>query len=189
MKQHRLSQSGRALRYHLAQGGVIAYATRAVFGLGCSPYSQRGLKNLLSIKKRPSHKGLIVIAHHRSQLHKLHRPLTAAEQTRVNQDWPGPVTFLVPASGHCLPLVRGRHKSKKVAIRVDAHPDTLALLRTIKMPITSTSANLSGRRPIRTLRECHRQLGKKVKIISGRTLRHTQPSKIIDLANDQIIRR
>ncbi|KXW55529.1 L-threonylcarbamoyladenylate synthase [Ferrovum sp. PN-J185] len=189
MKQHRLSQSQRALRHYLAQGGVIAYATRAVFGLGCSPYSQRGLKKLLSIKKRPSHKGLIVIAHQARELQKLHHPLTATEQNRVNQAWPGPVTFLVPARQRCLPLVRGRHKSKKVAVRVDAHPDTLTLLRTIKMPITSTSANLSGRRPIRTLRECHRQLGNKVKIISGRTLRHTQPSKIIDLANDQIIRR
>ncbi|HQT81108.1 MAG: hypothetical protein B7Z60_02940 [Ferrovum sp. 37-45-19] len=188
MKQTKLSLSGRALRHYLAQGGVIAYATRAVFGLGCSPYSQRGLKKILHIKKRPSHKGLIVIAHDAEQFKTLHQPLSLAEQHRVNQSWPGPVTFLAAASRRALPLVRGRYKNKKIALRVDAHPDTVALLSTINMPITSTSANLSGRRPIRDSRECYRQLGKQVRVIRGRVARHTQPSTIIDLGNDRIIR-
>ncbi|MBU6468831.1 MAG: L-threonylcarbamoyladenylate synthase [Betaproteobacteria bacterium] len=189
MKQHQLSISGRALRHYLAHGGVIAYATRAVFGLGCSPYSQRGLKKLLHIKQRPSHKGLIVIAKNAKQLQPLHHRLDATQQHKVQAHWPGPVTFLVPATGAVLPLVRGRHKSKKIAVRVDAHPDTVALLNSINMPITSTSANLSGRRPIRHVRECYRQLGQQVKVIKGRTMRRTSPSRIIDLASDTVVRR
>ncbi|MBU6505177.1 MAG: Sua5/YciO/YrdC/YwlC family protein [Betaproteobacteria bacterium] len=182
----------RALRAYLRQGGVIAYATRAVFGLGCDPSSVRGLRRLLAIKRRPVHKGMIVIADRSERLARFHAPLAPAQKARCESRWPGSHTWLVPSAPRVPLLLLGRHRqpgqARRIALRVDAHPDAVNLCRRLEMALVSTSANRAGRRPIRTTRECLRQFGKRVRVIPGRVVPHCRPSTISDLLTERILR-
>ena len=68
----------RAIAAHLRGGGLIAYATRGAFGLGCLPFHRRALRRLVRLKRRPERKGLIVVADRQARLRRLMRPLTPA---------------------------------------------------------------------------------------------------------------
>lgn len=187
MAERRPSESLLArLRRHLKRGGVIAYATESCFGLGCDPCNYRAVQRLLRLKGRPQEKGLILIAGRLAQLEPFIVPLDARARRGLERDWPGPVTFLVPAARrtpHWLTGGRG-----KIALRLTAHPDAAALCNGLGMALVSTSANPAGHRPARTLAECVRMFGKRVLGVPGRVGRRRRPSTIVDLETGRIIR-
>jgi L-threonylcarbamoyladenylate synthase len=173
----------RALKAHLERGGVVAYATRAVFGLGAAPHSSHGIRRLLRLKRRPWQKGLIVIAHQAQKLARFHGPLTAAETTRMHSRWPGNHTWLVPAHPHCHGDITGNRRPRLVALRVDDYPATQMLCRLLNMALISTSANRTGQRPAKSFREVARRFGTtQLRIIAGRTRHGAKPSRIERLA-------
>lgn len=126
----------------LRSGGVIAYPTEAVWGLGCDPDNDEAVAHLLRLKQRDPAKGLILVAGSIAQFApwleglplELHAPLAAS--------WPGPNTWLVPDNGRTHALVRGAHDS--VALRVSDHPGVIELCEAFGGPIVSTSANRAG---------------------------------------------
>ncbi|MGL5288697.1 MAG: Sua5/YciO/YrdC/YwlC family protein, partial [Aeromonas sp.] len=79
----------------LQQDGVIAYATEAVFGLGCDPDSEVAVQRLLAIKQRPVEKGLILIAADMAQLQDYIdvSQLSGNQLAQVKASWPGPFTW------------------------------------------------------------------------------------------------
>jgi len=130
--------------------GVIAYPTEAVFGLGCDPDSQSALEKVLLIKKRPAHKGLILVAANIEQLENYtdFSMLSELQLTKIKASWPGPVTWIVPVNKKLCKLVSGDFNS--VAVRVSAHPVIQSLCLAFGKPIVSTSANLSTLEPCKT---------------------------------------
>ncbi|MBU6459507.1 MAG: Sua5/YciO/YrdC/YwlC family protein [Proteobacteria bacterium] len=174
------------IRATLKNGGLIAYPTSSCFGLGCDPSNHRALKKLLALKKRPHHKGFIIIGHNFNQLKKYIRPLNTQELEPALKSWPGPHTWLMPASKKTIPLLHGNHHT--LAVRVDGHSPTRFLLTLINQPLVSTSANLSGKRAYKQTRDCLRQFGKNVLVIPGRTGKSKTPSSIHDLASGRKIR-
>lgn len=132
----------------VAQGGIIAYPTEAVYGLGCVPCDAAALSRLLAIKGRTARKGFIVIAADSSQLTGLVRYPSRAIRERVLAAWPGSVTWVLPAEPGLLPALTGGRGT--LAVRVTAHVTARALCL-IAGPLVSTSANLSGHRPARDL--------------------------------------
>ena len=94
----------------LQQQQVIAYPTEAVFGLGCDPDSESAVMALLALKQRPVEKGLILIAADYTQLEPYiaDRELTVLQRERMFASWPGPVTYVVPASPHTPRWLTGR---------------------------------------------------------------------------------
>ena len=182
----RAPTSVRGLRAYLRRGGVIAYPTASCFGLGCDPNSAAGVRLLLRHNGRPQHKGLILIADRFERLQPYVARLSSAERLRVEEKWPGPHTWLLPASRRASRSVRGKHD--KLAVRVDAHPDCVALCRHLKMALVSTSANRTGRRPVRSYRECVRLFGAWAKVVPGRIGKQKNPSTIQDLENGLLLR-
>jgi L-threonylcarbamoyladenylate synthase len=124
----------------LQNGGVIAYPTEAVFGLGCDPQNPTAIGKLLQLKHRSIKKGLILIASDWEQI----KPYTAAidpkKLARVFSSWPGPITWVFPSSELTPLWVRGEHET--VAVRVTAHPTAQAICERFDGPIVSTSANI-----------------------------------------------
>lgn len=117
----RVRQVARVLR----AGGVIAYPTEAVWGLGCDPWNEAAVRRLLALKGRPQEKGLILVAADIGQFDFLLHDLPPAWRERLARSWPGPNTWLVPHH-HRLPAwITGRHAS--VALRVSDHPRVRAL--------------------------------------------------------------
>jgi L-threonylcarbamoyladenylate synthase len=170
----------------LNHGGVIAYPTESCFGLGCDPRNPHAVERLLRIKGRPERKGLILIASSLKQLKPYLAPLKPADINRLNSKWPGPHTWLVPASHNCPSWLTGRHST--IAVRVTAHPSTARLCREAGMALVSTSANRSGQKPARMASECSRLFGSKVRVIPGRIGKRRKPSTIQDLATGKILR-
>ena len=116
MNVYRLSTASRVLR----QGGVIAYPTEAVWGLGCDPANPSALQRILELKQRYPDKGLILVAANPEQFAPLLALLSPLQRATLAGSWPGPTTWLVPHHGLVHPLVCGRFTS--VALRVSGHP-------------------------------------------------------------------
>ena len=172
----------------LRQGGLVAYPTEAVYGLGCDPAQWGALQRLLALKQRSWRKGLILIASDPEQFAPYLVEQSAEIQARAMATWPGATTWLWPAQAGVSRLLRGTHTS--LAVRIPAHPLARALCRVAGHAIVSTSANRSGQHPARTPLEVRRKLGAHVPILilHGTVNRHARPSQIIDLLTQRHIR-
>ena len=131
----------------IRKGGVVAYPTEAVFGLGCRPSDPMACERVLALKKRTADKGLIVITDDLARIAYWLEPLPERLQTRAEATWPGPHTWLWPARASCPPWLRGSHT--RLAVRVTAHPAVRALCAAAGTALVSTSANLAGEPPCR----------------------------------------
>jgi len=174
------------LRAWLRRGGIIAYPTESCYGLGCDPRNPRALQRLIRLKGRSTARGMLLIADRFKRLKPFVRPLHAADLARMQHNWPGPVTWVVPASNACPPLLTGGRPT--IAVRVTAHPVAAQLCRSLGMALVSTSANKSGKKPAKTAAECRRIFGARVRVIAGRIGRRRRPSTLIDLATGNLLR-
>lgn len=177
----------RRLRRHLRCGGVVAYPTESSYGLGCLPQHPQALRRLIRLKKRPQHKGLIVIGHSLPALQPLLGKLPEAQRQLAEQSWPAPLTLLLPAHPTLPAALRGRRRHK-LAVRVPAHRAARELCRLMGTPLVSTSCNRAGQRPCRNEREARRQFGRQAAVIGGRTGGAKTPSRIIDAENGRRLR-
>lgn len=131
----------------LQRGGVLAYPTEAVWGLGCDPDNEAAVLRLLELKQRPVDKGLILVAAHLDPLRRwLDLPGLPPERLAiVLASWPGPHTWVMPAATGAPPWITGGRDS--IAVRISAHPVVAALCEQFGGALVSTSANLGGEPP------------------------------------------
>lgn len=173
----------------LRSGGVIAYATEAVFGLGCDPDNPEAVHKLLQIKQRPVEKGLILIAASWEQLlpYLDISQLSNEQIQRVFNSWPGPYTWVFPAKSTTPKWLTGQFSS--LAVRVSAHAQVQALCQQFGKPLVSTSANLTTLPPCRTAEEVRLQLAERIDyILPGNVGAQTNPSEIRDVITNQLFR-
>jgi len=149
-------------------GGLVAYPTEAVYGLGCNPKNQKAVEQLLALKGRARSKGLILIASEYEQLVSYLAPIEKEILERCFATWPGPVTWILPANPN-IPfwLTGGRNT---LAVRVTAHPLSSALCSAVGHPLVSTSANLSGHLPLKTPLAVRRVFGDRIGLVLHGTL-------------------
>jgi len=172
----------------LRNGGVIAYPTEAVWGVGCEPQNRRAVERLLSMKRRDWRKGLILIASDPDQLLPYLDVPSRMAWRRATTSWPGPSTWVFPATDFCPAWISGDRDS--VAVRVTAHPIARALCAAYDGPIVSTSANRSTEPPARTAAEVRRNLRNRIDFVMPGLLGGLEaPTMIRDAANGHILRR
>ncbi len=173
----------------LHRGGVIAYPTEAVWGLGCDPINEAAVLRLLALKQRDIAKGLILIAGALEQFDGLldWQALPVDRADAVYASWPGPHTWIVPASGRVPQWITGAHDG--VAARVSAHPEVVALCAAFGGPLVSTSANPSGAAPPRALGEFAAQLLVQLDgVVAGATGGLANPTQIRDARTGNVLR-
>ena len=171
----------------LASGGVIAYPTEGVWGLGCEPLNDKACRRVLSLKRRAAHKGVILIASEFAQVEPFLAELPRAKLKPVLASWPGPVTWLLPAASWVPKHLTGGRDT--LAVRVTAHPLAGALCTRYGGPIVSTSANASGRAPALTMLQVQRQFGARVDyVLAGDVGGLDRPTQIRDLASGKTVR-
>ncbi len=179
----RLREAARCLN----GGGLVAYPTEAVYGLGCDPRNAEAVLRLLRLKQRPLDKGLILIGarfeHLAPYLGKLGPKLLA----RIRKTWPGPHTWLLPAAPDTPVWLRGAHTT--IAARVTAHPVPAALSAAFGGALVSTSANLHGRSAVRSALQVRIQFGDEIDlIVRGDTGGARNPTVIRDAASGRVVR-
>lgn len=169
------------------QGGVVAYPTEAVYGLGCLPEAEQALQRILKIKRRPWQKGLILVASNVQQI----KPYLSQEGLALidcfNEQHKRPVTWLLPVNQEVSPLLRGEHE--KIAIRLSSNPYVKALCDAANSALVSTSANRAGQPEMKTAEEVRSKMGAELDmIVVGPTGGHTRPSSIIDAQTREVLR-
>lgn len=172
----------------VASGGIIAYPTEAVWGVGCDPDNPDAVLRLLRLKQRDWRKGLILVAASMAQFEPYLSALSVAHRQQLALSWPGPTTWLVPHNGSVGVGICGEHSS--VALRVSAHPVIQALCNLCGGPLVSTSANPGGLRPARDCLTVRRYFGDAIDAYAPGALGGaTQPSEIRDLLSGEVIRK
>lgn len=173
----------------LKNNQVIAYPTEAVFGLGCDPDSEQAVMALLALKQRPIEKGLILIADSYEQLKPYidDSVLTQTQRERMFESWPGPVTWVIPARASTPKWLTGQFSS--LAVRVTDHKLVKALCLAYGKPLVSTSANLSGFPPCRTVEEVDSQFQNSIPVLNGAVGGRQNPSEIRDALTGELYRQ
>jgi L-threonylcarbamoyladenylate synthase len=159
----------------LKDGGIIAFPTETVYGLGALLNKPAAIKRIYQIKKRPKKKPLQVLVANLSQAKKL-GVFNRQALALAKAGWPGPLTLVVHKTDLIPKLITGG--TSKVGLRIPAHKTTLALLK-LAGPIVATSANEAGEKPALTAKAVEKYLPEIDYILAGK-VKTGQASKVID---------
>ena len=167
----------------LRKGGVVAYPTDTVYGLGTGIYNESGIRRVYEIKKRSSGVALPVLLADISQLREVARDLSPKAWRLINQFMPGGLTLIVYRSLAISDLITAGGNT--VAIRIPDHPVPRALIQGLGSPIVGTSANISGKPTLISAEDVRSELGKSVDlVIDAEPAPNGRESTVIDLAGD-----
>lgn len=172
----------------LRAGGLIAYPTEGVWGLGCDPDNETAVAALLALKQRDWRKGLILVGADFDQLAPWLRSVSNSAMKRALATWPGPATWVFPCAEDAPLWLTGEQDS--LAVRVSAHPVVQKLCRTFGGALVSTSANLADAPPARSVAELRAQFrGRTPLIVPGALGGLAQPTPIRNVITGAILRR
>jgi len=178
-----MTGAGAAIR----AGGIVAYPTEGVWGLGCNPADGEAVRRLLALKGRPADKGLILLAADFDQLTPWIAPLDAATRRRLEATWPGPVTWIVRAARDCPPWLTGGRDT--VAVRVTAHPPARELALAAGTALVSTSANPTGEPPLASAAAIRERFGTALEAVVDAPLGGLSgPTEIREAPSGRVIR-
>ena len=165
----------------LNAGQVVAMPTDTFYGLAVDPVNLHAVDRIYELKTRARHKPLSLLLAETAQAYELARSVDGAFDRLAERFWPGPLTIIVKA-GAKLPLRVTAHTGN-VALRVPEATIARAVVASLGLPITATSANLAGL-PECTYANCVReQLGSSIPlIVDGGPTAHTQATTIVDLS-------
>ena len=169
-----------AVAAHLRQGGLLAHPTETVYGLGSRPEVTQ-LQELAALKTRNPEKPFILLVSGREMVEELGLAFNEAAAALAAAFWPGPLTLVLPATGSKLPVeLRGTEGG--IAVRWTSHAGMERLIQEVGHPITSTSANRSGRPPAVDISALQRDFGDVTKLLAldGGTLGKAAPSTVLD---------
>lgn len=169
----------------IRHGGIVAYPTDTIYGLGCDPYNAEAVARVNHIKQRPLNKYFILLAASIEQI----RPLVVltGEQEKIITQTNEPTSWIVSASQYAPPWLID--KNHMLTIRISKHEDVQRLCQALGHAIISTSANLSGKKPANNSLELHKYFQHKVdKILLANKQTASKPSKIIRLCDNYIVR-
>jgi L-threonylcarbamoyladenylate synthase len=168
----------------LRSGGLVAFATETVYGLGADAANARAVAKIFSVKGRPPTNPLIV---HVADVSVAKRCVTAwpdSAERLARALWPGPITLVLPKSEQIVPAVTAGLPT--VAIRCPDHPVALDLLKKFAGPVAAPSANRSNRISPTTARHVRQELGDEVDLIlDGGDCRVGIESTVVDLTSSR----
>jgi len=163
-------------------GSVLGMPTDTFYGLAADPFNLRAVEKIYDVKSRSRHKPLSLLVESVDQAEDLTRPLPEEFYKLARKYWPGPMTLIVRAASR-LPL-KVTANTGNVALRVPAAKIPVAVVRAAGVPLTATSANVSGAAECTTADGVRRQLGEFIPVIvDGGPSPRSVPSTIVDLTD------
>jgi len=167
----------------LENGGIIAFPTDTVYGLGASMLMPQAIERIFLVKERPRGMPLPLLAADISQITDITETISDTARQLINTFLPGALTLVLPKSGKVPDIVTAGNDT--VAVRIPAHQVPLAIIRELGAPIVGTSANLSGMKSPLTADEVRAQLGNKVDmVIDGGKSPGEKESTIVDVTGE-----
>ena len=173
----------------LRRGGLIAYPTDTVYGLGASMGLPQSVAHIYEVKERSHSLPLPLLLADVSQIADVVGEVPPSAWCFIHNFFPGALTLILPKAASVPAIITGGGNS--VAVRVPDHPVPLALIKGLGAPIVGTSANISGRPSPLTAEAVYAQLGDKIDlIINGGLCPGGRESTIVDVTGEiPVIRR
>lgn len=173
----------------LRQGGLVAYPTDTVYGLGASMSLPQSVARIYEVKERPQSLPLPLLLADVSQIDEVAGEVPPSAWCFIHNFFPGALTLILPKAASVPAIVTGGGNS--VAVRIPDHPVPVAIIKGLGVPIVGTSANISGRPSPLTAEEVYAQLGDKIDfIIDGGPCPVGKESTIVDVTGEiPVIRR
>ena len=167
----------------LRAGGLVAFPTDTVYGLGALVWNEAGIARIYAAKERPPEKAIPILLSNLSEAHRLVGAWPAPMETLARRFWPGPLTLVVPCGDRVPDFITSG--SGTVALRVPNHPVTLQLLSLLGQPLAVTSANRSGSSSPLTAQEVLDQLAGRIDaVVDGGRCPGGVPSTVLSLVTD-----
>ncbi len=170
----------RAVRI-IKSGGVVAFPTETVYGIGASIFSRKGIKKIYELKGRPADNPLIVHISDEKDIYKVARDVPEKALKLARKFWPGPLTLILKKRKRIPHEATGGLDT--VAIRMPAHPIALKLIKESGVPIAAPSANISGKPSPTKAEHVRKYFGEKVFIIDGGETKYGIESTVVDLTS------
>ncbi len=165
------------------QGGVIAFPTDTLYGLGADIWNPQAVERVFLLKGREFGKPLPVLIGTLEQLPQLVRAIPPRAERLLQAFWPGPLTLLFPARPEIHPLLLG--DAGKIGIRLPAYPWVQDLIQRAGVPLTGTSANPAGKPPALDALQVLDYFGDRLDLIlDGGRAEQTVGSTVVDVSVD-----
>jgi L-threonylcarbamoyladenylate synthase len=180
--QQKIEQGIRILK----EGGLVAFPTDTVYGLGACANLTDAVKRIYEVKQRPLNMPLPLLIEDISQIYEFTKSISSTARLLINRFLPGGLTLVLPASDKVPGIITG--EGTTVAVRVPAHPVPVALIKGLGFPIVGTSANISGLPSPLTADDVRSQLGNNVNlVIDGGRCPGWKESTIVDVTGKEVI--
>lgn len=163
----------------LQAGGIVAFPTETVYGLGADAFNESAIQKIYEAKGRPSQNPLIVHIADISDLSKLTDQVVPEEQKLITAFWPGPLTLIFPKKTTVPSTTTGGLET--VAVRMPAHPMALELIRSAGTPIAAPSANPSGKPSATHHEHVHAYFGDQILTLEGGATQHGLESTVLQI--------
>ncbi|MBP1690802.1 MAG: YrdC/Sua5 family protein, required for threonylcarbamoyladenosine ((6)A) formation in tRNA [Bacteroidetes bacterium] len=161
-------------------GGIIVYPTETLYGIGANAWDGSAIAKVRALKHRTDQKPILVIAGSQDQLRSLTDEISPLARRFIDAFWPGPLTLVFTAS-KSVPDILSRGTGT-IGVRIPSSPVCLRLLELAGCPLTSSSANLSGKPPLYNVAEIRRAIPKGVDLfLDGGQLPPSRPSTVLDV--------
>ena len=173
----------------LREGGLVAFPTETVYGLGANALDERAVSNIFITKGRPQDNPLIVHISDKNDLYRLSSDVNSTSLILAEKFWPGPLTIIFKKSSIVPKIIAAGLDS--VAIRMPSNKIALELIKYSKTPIAAPSANISGKPSPTNAMHVMDDLGNKIDaIIDGGEVEIGIESTVLDLTQKipQILR-
>jgi len=167
----------------LAKGGLVAFPTDTVYGVGAHVFQPDAVERIYVAKVRPRDKAIPILLPQADDLPLVAEGITETAWLLAERFWPGGLTLVLPRKASIPDVVSAGGPT--VAVRVPDHPVPLALIAALGAPLAATSANLSGHPSPVTAQEVEAQLGGRIELIlDGGQCPGGIPSTVLDLTAD-----
>jgi L-threonylcarbamoyladenylate synthase len=174
------------LRRKILSGKIVIHPTESCFGIGCDPNCINSLIKISQVKKRSKNKSYLLIGSSINNFRKFITPINKTDLSEIQKKWPGHHTWLLKKQFNCNQLLSP--KNNTIGCRIPDHNFMRSILKDIGMAITSTSANKSGQKSIKSIRECFRKYNKLGYIIKYKVGFYDKPSTIQNFESKVIYR-
>ena len=167
----------------LKKGGVVAFPTDTVYGLGAAASVQAAIARVYELKKRPLNMPVSLLLSNVSQMSRVAATVTPVAVKLAEAFFPGALTLVLPRSAAVLDIVTAG--GDNVAVRVPNHPVALAIIEELGEPVLGTSANISGRPSALTADDVRAQFGSKLDFIVSGDCYGGVESTVVDVTGDK----
>ncbi|MBW2058831.1 MAG: threonylcarbamoyl-AMP synthase [Deltaproteobacteria bacterium] len=147
----------------LRKGGIIAYPTETVYGLGVDAFNEAAVGRLFELKSRAPKKPVSVLVRDQDMLDLVVSGVPPMARPFMEEFWPGALTIVFPASDLVPSVLTGQ--TGTIGVRISPHPFVRGLFQVFDSPLTSTSANISGGRSLMEPEDIVRTFGGRIDLV------------------------